>query len=108
MVEVIWTKLATNQLERAVKYIQKEQGTFYAELVLQKILFSVIGLEKHPKIGQVEPLLKHKKREYRYLVVWSYKIIYRVSPHKVVISRVFHTSQKPSKLFSPVRAKRLK
>lgn len=38
MVEVIWTKLATNQLERAVKYIQSEQGTFYAKLVLNKIL----------------------------------------------------------------------
>ena len=105
MAEVIWTKLSTNQLERAVKYIQKEQGTFYAKLVLNKILDSVIRLENHPKIGQVEPLLKHKKSEYRYLVVWSYKIIYRVGLHKVVISRVFHTSQKPSKLFSPSRAK---
>jgi len=52
MVEVIWTKLATGQLERAVKYIQEEQGTFYANLVLNKILDRVIGLETHPKIGQ--------------------------------------------------------
>ncbi len=99
MVEVIWTKLATGQLERAVKYIQEEQGTFYANLVLNKILDRVIGLETHPKIGQVEPLLKHKKSKYRYLVVWSYKIIYRVGTGKVVISRVFHTSKKPSKIF---------
>ncbi len=106
MVEVIWTKLSTNQLERAVKYIQKEQGTFYAELVLTKILDSVVRLENHPKIGQIEPLLKHKKNEYRYLIVWSYKIIYRVGLHKVVISRVFHTSQKPSKIFSTIRTKK--
>ena len=99
MAEVIWTKLAANQLERAVRYIQEEQGTFYAKLVLNKILDSVIRLETHPKIGQVEPLLKHKKSEYRYLVVWSYKIIYRIGVGKVVVSRVFHTSQKPTKIF---------
>ncbi len=99
MVEVIWTKLATNQLERAVKYIKEEQGTFYAKLVLNKILDSVGGLETHPKMGQVEILLKHKKSEYRYLVVWNYKIIYRIGSNKVVVSRVFHTSQNPTKIF---------
>lgn len=34
MVEVIWTKKAFGQLERAVKYIRKEQGIGYAEIVL--------------------------------------------------------------------------
>jgi plasmid stabilization system protein ParE len=60
---------------------------------------SVANLETHPKMGQVEVLLKHKRNEYRYLVVWSYKIIYRVTTSKVIVSRVFHTSQKPSKIF---------
>lgn len=99
MAEVIWTKLATEQFERAVKYIQIEQGTFYAGIVLSKILESVSNLEKFPEMGQVEPLLKHKKSEYRYLVVWSYKIIYRVGTNKVVVSRLFHTSQSPAKIF---------
>ena len=100
MVEVIWTKLAVNQLERAVKYIQLEQGTFYAKLVLNKILESSAELEKFPKRGQVENLLKHKKSEYRYLVAWNYKIIYRIGVNKIVVSRVFHTSQNSSKIFN--------
>ena len=100
MVEIIWTKLATNQLERALIYIKEEQGKVYANIVFNKIIDSVILLETHPKSGQIEPLLKHKKSEYRYLVVWSYKIIYRVGAQKVVISRVFHTSQNPSKIFN--------
>ncbi len=99
MVEVVWTKLATNQLERAVKYIRSEQGAFYAKLVLNKILDAVESLNEFHKMGTIEPLLKHKKSEYRFLVTWSYKIIYRVGTKKVVISRVFHTSQKPTKLF---------
>ncbi|NMM50856.1 MULTISPECIES: type II toxin-antitoxin system RelE/ParE family toxin [Cytophagales] len=98
MVEVIWTKKALGQLERAVKYIQDEQGTSYAKIVLNKILDSTELLENHPNIGTIEPLLKHKKSEYRFLVVWSYKIIYRMTKSKVVISRVFHTSRDPKKL----------
>jgi plasmid stabilization system protein ParE len=100
MVEIIWTKLATDQLERALIYIKEEQGKVYANIVFNKIIDSVVQLETHPKSGQIEPSLKHKKSEYRYLVVWSYKIIYRVGLQKVVISRVFHTSQNPSKIFN--------
>ena len=49
-------------------------------------------------MGKVEPLLAHKKSEYRFIIVWSYKIIYRVTTGNVVISRVFHTSRNPNKL----------
>jgi toxin ParE1/3/4 len=100
MVEVSWSKLATEQLERAVKYITKEQGLFYAKLVLNKVLDATELLSEFPKMGPLEPLLKHKKKEYRYLVVWSYKIIYSLGSDKIIISRVFHTSQKPTKLFN--------
>lgn len=65
MAEVIWTKKAITQLERAVK-----------------------------------PLLEFKKYDYRYLVVWSYKIVYRVTKQRITISRIFHTSQDPEKLKS--------
>ena len=98
MVKVIWSHRATNQLERAVKYIREEQGLSYAKIVVEKILSSTRNLESTPRIGQVEPLLEHKKSEYRYLVVWSYKVIYKVEEDRVVVSRVFHTSQDPNKL----------
>ena len=98
MVKVIWTKRAFDQLERAIRYIKEEQGTSYAEIVLRKTLEKTRLLENSPKIGQIEPLLKHKKSEYRYILVWSYKIIYRLDKNKVVISRVFHTARNPKKL----------
>ena len=100
MVKVVWTQLALEQLERAVKFIQSEQGTFYANIVSTKVLESARNLAEFPEMGQVEPLLKHKKSKYRYLVVWSYKISYRLGTNKVVVSRVFHTSQKPTKVFN--------
>ena len=98
MVKVIWTKRAFDQLERNIKYIKEEQGNSYAETVLNKILSSTALLEGTPKMGKVEPLLEHKKSEYRFIIVWSYKIIYRVTTETVVISRVFHTSRNPNKL----------
>ena len=98
MVKVIWTKKAFGQLERAIKYIREEQGLTFAETVLNKILQATELLENSPNIGPIEPLLAHKKSEYRFLVVWSYKIIYRTSKDKAIISRVFHTSRNPNKL----------
>jgi len=59
--EVIWTKKAFGQLERAVKYIKLEQGVSYAEIVLKKILSSTRLLSSSPEMGTIEPLLEHKK-----------------------------------------------
>ncbi|MEO9869654.1 type II toxin-antitoxin system RelE/ParE family toxin [Ekhidna sp.] len=98
MAKVIWTKRAYGQLERSIKFIKEEQGVSYAETVLNRILNSTSLLKETPKMERIEPLLEHKKSEYRFLVIWSYKVIYRVTEDKVVISRVFHTSRNPNKL----------
>ncbi len=58
MVEVIWTKKAFGQFERAIKYINKEQGRFYAGIVHDKILQTTKLLEKNPNMGTIEPLLE--------------------------------------------------
>lgn len=71
MVKVIWTHNAFGQLERAIKYIREEQGLSYSEIVLNKILQTTELLQHSPKFGTIEPLLIHKKSEYRFLVVWS-------------------------------------
>ena len=98
MVKVIWTKRAFGQLERAIKYIKEEQCIYYAKIVVDKVLSSTELLGSTPNMGKIEPLLKHKKSEYRFIIVWSYKIIYRVASDRVVIARVFHTSRNPNKL----------
>ncbi len=98
MVKIIWTNRAFNQLERAVGYIKEERGISYASIVLDKIIKSTSLLSNHPQMGTVETLLKHKKSEYRFLLAFAYKIIYRVEKDRVVISRIFHTSQDPERL----------
>jgi plasmid stabilization system protein ParE len=77
MVKIIWTKRAFNQFERLVKYIREEQGLSYARIVHEKILQAINNLEEFPLLGTIEPALAHKKSDYRYLIVWSLKIIYK-------------------------------
>ncbi len=98
MAKVIWTKRATGQFECAVRYIEEEQGTAYARVILDRILHDVGLLAQQPRLGFREPLLLHRKFEYYSLVVWSYKVIYRVEKERVIISRVFHTSRNPSRM----------
>jgi toxin ParE1/3/4 len=100
MAEVVWTKKALSQLEHAVKYVKEESGVAYAEILLNGILKSTRHLEQYPHSGQKEIFLAHKKFEYRYVVAWSYKIVYRVTTTRVTISRIFHTAQHPTKIFT--------
>jgi len=101
MAKIIWTKRAKTQLEKSIKYINETQGNYYAEIVLNGIFNSIELLETTPEIGTVEPLLIYKRFKYRFLVKWNYKIIYRITKDAkiVYISRVFQTSQHPSKLW---------
>ena len=98
MVRIVWSHKATSQLEKSISFIKQEHGISYSKVVLDRINNSVRLLSTSPKMGQIEPLLNHKKSEYRYLIVWSYKIIYKVEKTQVVVSRVFHTSRDPNKL----------
>ena len=98
MVKIVWTNRAFGQLERAISYVKEERGYSYASIVLDKILKSTSLLVEHPQIGAIEPLLRYKKSEYRFLLAFAYKIIYRVDKDRVIISRVFHTAQNPDKL----------
>ena len=101
MATIIWTKKAKTQLEKSVKYIRENQGKYYAEIVLHGLLKQIELLESFPKAGQKEPILEYKILKYRYLVKWSYKIIYRITTDEKIayIVRVFHTSQHSSKMW---------
>ena len=98
MAEIIWTKKAFGQFEKEVKFVLNDRGLKAANVIRDKILKSTSLLEFNPDLGLNEPLLAHMKYDYRFIIVWSYKIIYRKTNEQVIISRVFHTSRNPKKL----------
>lgn len=64
MAEIIWSQLAEDQLRRAVQYIQVEQGNFYANLVLNKVIEAIENLEQYPRLGPIEPQLRQRKESF--------------------------------------------
>jgi len=71
MAEIIWTRKAFGQFERAIKHIFKEQGFHYADIVRKRILRTRALLQNNPNLGTIEPLLSHKKYEFRFILVWT-------------------------------------
>jgi hypothetical protein len=53
MAEIVWTKLATEQLERAVKYVLAEQGLFYASIVYKEIIEKIYSPQIMRRINQL-------------------------------------------------------
>ena len=95
---VVWTWPARNDLQAIYNYLAEISITIAGkqiEIIIRKIDILETG---YSRIGQVEPLLKNRAREYRYLVQDTYKIIYFLEEEKIVVSMVFDTRQNPRKL----------
>ncbi len=97
-IKVFWTQTALNNLEDIFEYHKFKASINIARKLVKKLVDSTIQLQKSPKIGRVEELLKHRKYEYRFIVVGNYKIIYWVEDNLIKIAAVFDTRQNPEKI----------
>lgn len=99
-IRVVWTPIAAEQFEDAIVYTANHRSPTYAERIRVKVLEATRRLSRLPESGAKEPLLEDEPEVYRYLVVWSYKLIYRYDKEarKILVVRFFHTSQNPDKL----------
>ena len=95
--KLIWQNDAITQMEAIRKYISKD-SKISAERVLKNIRGAVKRLKTYSFIGQEEEILKNNSKEDRYLVVGSYKVIYRVENQIIYILAVFDTRRNPSSL----------
>ena len=84
---VTWSRRALQDLEAIADYIAADSRT-YAGIVIKKIVSQTKMLAQFPRAG-------HKVREFddedvRELLVYSYRIIYRLNPDEVLIAAVIH------------------
>ena len=77
--KVFWTDTALIQLKDIFDYYKVEANVKLARKIADKIVNRTIQLERNPRSGQIEPFLKNRQFEYRYLVEGNYKIIYWIS-----------------------------
>ena len=96
--KVIWSDFASEMLKKVYDYYRENANLRVAKRIKDEIFTSTRQLEKHPKSGQIELLLKRLNEGHRYIVGGNYKIIYKEVKEGILITDVFHTRQNPIKL----------
>jgi len=91
MVRLIWSELATNELQEIFDYISKD-SKLYAKRQVNRIRQKTIKLKTSKYIGkEVEELGIPTIRE---LIEGNYRIIYKVlSDHEVAILTIHHSAR---------------
>lgn len=98
--KIFWTDFAKAELRKNFKYLKENASFKIAKNENRKIILETLRLTKHPEIGQIEPRLADRPKEFRYLVHQTYKIIYWENYEKkqIEIMDVFDTKQLPDKI----------
>jgi plasmid stabilization system protein ParE len=93
--KVVWSKRARESLANIYEYVYRDNPKS-AEKVLKALLEKGNSLSD-PRIEYpVDPIIN--KDRYKFILQWSYKIIYERSREKVLIIDVFHTRQNPREM----------
>ena len=100
----ILTDLAKRQIRQTARYISREFGQKRRDAFIQEVRRTRFLIESHPNLGPVEPLLAHRTRLYRSIVVSPLnKLIYYVDDATIEIIAVWDTRRDPSSLVAEVK-----
>lgn len=78
---ITWDDEAKKSLRSVYDYLKNKESVRVARRVRTEILKQVSDLKIFPEKFEHEPYLKNQKGNYRFKVIWSYKIIYEVTPY---------------------------
>ena len=92
--EVVWIPEALTALKDIFEFIKKDSPPA-AIKVKQKIILKAKSLKKQPQLHSIEHYLALSKGDFRFVLVYSYKVIFEIAESRVVILDIFHTSRNP-------------
>ena len=95
---IVWSANAQDQLKDINDYYSEVAGDRVAKRLINQLIERTFILEKNPKAGQKEELLKDYKEEFRFLVEGNYKILYWIEKNIITISSIFDCRQNPIKI----------
>lgn len=87
---VTWTPEAQSHLDGIYQYI-KNDAPFYAQGVVDKLTRRSQQLVEHPHSGRI--VSAYDDRNLRELIVYPYRLIYRVMTDRIDVIAVFHGAQ---------------
>jgi plasmid stabilization system protein ParE len=108
MAEVIWNKQAETEWRNKLLYGLHEFGQATAANFVQRTNYVISIIRKHPKSGLIEPLLKEKKKTYRYFhLIRPLKLLYYYieSSDTIRIIDVWDSRREPLKLEKRIKTK---
>ena len=91
MGQIVWTKLANNDLENIYDFIALE-SPFYAETTINTFFFRVEVLRILPRSGREIP--EFKRTDLRELVEADYRNFYRIGKGSISTIRVHHSARR--------------
>ena len=90
MVKIIWTEFALEDLRSIHSYISQD-SKYYADRFVEKLISRIDQLEEYPQSGRIVP--EFQNDSIRELIDGNYRIIYKINPDSIGISRVHHSSR---------------
>ena len=84
---IVWARRAFQDLEAIASYIAQDSPA-YAGVVLKSIVHQTKTLARFPRSGRKVP--EFDDEDIREVLVYSYRIIYRLQQDEVIISAVIH------------------
>jgi len=96
--KVVVSDLAKADLQNIVNYISEVESNTTAKYVERGILSEMKRLECFPTAYPKDEYASTKERTLRFLVKWSFKILFYIDTKTVQVVGIFHTAQNPEKL----------
>lgn len=82
-----WSQRALSDLEGIANYIAADSAN-YARTVVKKIVSQIRTLARFPRAGRKVP--EFNDENVRELIIYSYRVIYRIEGDEVVIAAIVH------------------
>lgn len=87
---LIWSIRAKTDIQKIAKYIERDSKA-NADTMVGRIIQAVRRLPTRPLSGRMVP--EWNRAEYREVIVYPYRVVYRLSAQTVQIGMIFHSRQ---------------
>lgn len=88
---LIWSTRATAELKHIAEYIKRDSKA-NAALVVTKLTGEVRRLQAFPFSGRIVP--EWQKAVYREIIVYGYRLVYKLGPDTISILSIMHSRQR--------------
>ena len=85
-----WSPEAVEDIEAIASFIERDSA-WYARAVASKLVETAESIPQFPELGRVVPEIGDPSIRERF--VYSYRVIYRVEPERILVAAVIHGSR---------------